>query len=180
LITTIIRDAKVLGAKNKANAQLEKNLESAPRLVENYKNLGATNELIMDALPNTADFPGLTAMMENLTQESGLTLKSISPSSGALATGAGAGVGATSTAPAATTAQNTGKLLPQMTSFNVAFDGSYQAFQRLVANIEASARPVRINSVQLSGSGGSLAVQMEATTYYQDKATVPFRMETVK
>jgi hypothetical protein len=179
LATSIIRDAKVLSAKNKANDQLEKNLESAPKLVDNAKNLGSTNELIADALPNTSDFPGLMALMENLSAESGVTLKSINPSSAAGTVASPASGGAV---PAATAAvPNSGDVpTPQTFAFSAAFDGTYASFQRLIANLEASARPVKVTSVQLSGSGNSLSVQLEGTTYYQDKATVPFKLETVK
>ncbi|MDB5179068.1 MAG: hypothetical protein JWN01_1011 [Patescibacteria group bacterium] len=177
LIGSIVRDGKVLTAKNKASTQLEKNLVAAPKLVENFKALGTMNALIADSLPTEPDFPGLIAMMENLSAESGITLKSIAPSSGAaVATTVPVAGGA---APVAASTRGVAPT-PQTSSFNAAFDGTFASFQRLIANLEASARPVKVTSLQLSGSGGSLAVQFEGTTYYQDKATVPFRMEAVK
>jgi hypothetical protein len=186
LFTGIVRDTKVLDAKSKANKQLDKNLEAAPKLVENYNALSDRRDLIANALPNTSDFPGLIALLENMSGQIGVTLKSVSPSLSATAAApapAGAAGATTTTGTAATASTATGTIEPpaaQPYSVSVAFDGNYTSLQQLLKSIELSARPMRVTSVQMSGSGSSLSAEVEITTYYQDKATLPFKTETVK
>ncbi len=177
LIDGIVRDTKVVTAKGKANQQLDQNLTAAPQLVERYQDLGSHKDLIANALPNTSDFPGLIALLENMSGSVGVTMKSVSPAQTASTgvtdtTGAAAG--------ADTTAPKTGEAKPQSYAVSLTFDGTYSALQKLLEAIETSARPMRVTALQLSGSGGSLAVQMELTTYYQDKAGLPFSTETIK
>lgn len=182
LLSDIVRDTKVLGAKNLANKQLDENLQNAPRLVNNYENLGSNRVLIENALPNTSDLPGLIALLENMGGSVGIAMKSVSPS---LAITAAAPTPAPS--PAATPGAATGATapvsdvaVPQPYTVSLAFDGSFAALQGLLAAVEKSARPIRITDMQLSGSGTTLAIQMSATTYYQDKAKIPFKTEKIK
>lgn len=180
LVTDIIRDTKVKDAKNTANKQLDKNLTAAPQLVDRYDNLGARKNLIAEALPNTSDLPGLIALMENLSGSSGVSLKSVTPSqtatSGVASTTAPAETA--STTPAATSGAS--KPMPQPYAVSLTFDATYPTLQKLLEAIEQSARPMRVTSVQLTGSGSSLAVTLDLTTYYQDKADLPFNTKVIK
>lgn|GEM_PF-1175310 len=179
----IILDTKVYSAKDKANKQLDENIKNAPQLVDSYNNLGSKKDLIADALPNTSDFPGLMALMENLAGSTGVSLKSITPSQTAQTTATGVDPNAaagTGTGTGGTASASALKPEPQPYAVSLAFDASYSALSRLLLAIEQSARPMRVTSLQLSGSGGSLAVQMEVSTYYQDKAELPFSTETIK
>jgi hypothetical protein len=183
LITGIIRDTKVLTAKGKASTQLTQNLDAAPQLVDRYKALGPKQKLITDALPNTTDLPGLIALLENLSASNGSNLKSVSPSLTAVSAAAPAATGtAATTTGAAATTTGTGVQPPAPQPYNVslAFDGTYASLLKLLGAMEQSARPMRVTSIQFSGSGGNLSAQLEATTYYQDKATLPVGEETVK
>lgn len=177
LVVGIVRDTKVLVAKNKANHQLDLNLQAAPELVANYEQLGDTQKLIDNSLPNTSDLPGLMALMENMSGSVGLSMKSIGTSQ-SLAVAAATPVAATGTAAGATGTVETPA--PKTFDFTVAFDGNYPALKKLLDAMEKSARPMQVKSIQLSGSNNSLSIQMEGRTYYQDKATLPFKMETVQ
>jgi Tfp pilus assembly protein PilO len=170
LVTGIMRDTEVYKAKALASDNLTKDLLAAPNLVDNYKALGSKQQLIADALPNTTELPGLMAMLENLSASSGTNLKSISPSQSSVAS-------PTTTTPATGTVTPP---KPQPYNVSLTFDGSYASLKQLLAAIEQSARPMRVTALQLSGAGNNLSVQMEATTYYQDKATLPISMKTVK
>jgi hypothetical protein len=169
LAETVVTDTKVVLAKNKANDQLKKNLEVAPRLIDNYNALGESKTLIANALPNTADLPGLIGVLENMSSSVGVTLKSVTPSS---SVGTSVDVSVTATDAEATT--------PKAYNVSLAFDANYAALQKLLDGIERSARPMRVTAIQLTGSGASLSVQMELSTFFQDKATIPFKMEVVK
>jgi hypothetical protein len=179
LVNGILRDTKVLTAKNKANEQLIKNLDAAPQLVDRYKALGAKQDLIADALPNTTDLPGLMALLENMSASGGINLKSIAPSLTTVATGPAATTG-TATATAGTTTGTVTPPAPQAYNVSLAFDGTYASLQKLLEGIEQSARPMRVTAMQLSGTGSSLSVQLETTTFYQDKARLPISTETIK
>ena len=179
LVTNILRDTKVLTAKTRASDQLTKDLDAAPRLVDNYKLLGAKQQLIADALPNTSDLPGLMALLENLSASTGTNLKSIAPSLTTVATSAAS---ATPAPTAGTASAGGGAAAPTPQTYNVSLslDSTYASMLKLLGALEQSARPIRVTSLQLSGSGSSLSAQLEATTYYQDKATLPIGEETVK
>jgi Tfp pilus assembly protein PilO len=166
LFGAISRDLKVLDAKNKADKQLTANLEAAPKLVASYQGLGATATALTDALPNTADFPGLISLLENMASDAGLTLKSISPTP--------------VTGDVAVEAGSTGAPQPQPYSFSIAFDATYDAMLHFLGNLESSARPMRITGLQVNGSGSALSGTLDVQTFYQDKAQLPFSKETIK
>lgn len=178
LLTTGLRDTKVLLAKNAAVKQLDDNLSNAPQLAQAYQNLGPSSRLLADALPTNSDFPGLIALLENLSGVAGVNLKSVTPSLTTAATTApGAG---TTTGSATQTASSGGAPTAQKYGFSLGVDGSYDAIGKLLAGFEVSARPMRVTNVQFSGTGKALTAQIDATTYYQDKASLPFTTETVK
>ncbi len=168
LVETVITDTKVVIAKNKANTQLKANLEAAPQLVSNYEGLATTKALIANSLPNTADLPGLIALLENMSGAAGVSLKSVSPSQA---------VGTTTATVAPVT---TDVASPQPYNVSLTFDANYPALQSLLNSMEKSARPMRVTAMQLTGTGSNLSVQLELTTYYMDKAKLPFKMEVVK
>ncbi len=165
LVTTIVRDTKVVTAKTKANKQLDENLSAAPQLVSAYEGLGDESKLLADALPTTIDLPGLIVMIENMGGDTGLSIKTVS----SLQTATGTG-GATASAPATS----------QVYPFGVTFDGSYAALQRFLADVEQSARPMRVVGLQLNGSGSALSGTIDIETYYQARAALPFSTETIK
>jgi hypothetical protein len=171
LFSTIVRDTKVVLAKQKANEQLERNVTAAPDLIRHYQDLGGQQALIASALPNDADLPGLIGLMENMTSVAGVTMKSIGPSTNVAVV-------------AAPAASEDGTVVvndkPQTYAFAMSLEGSYAAFQTLLQAMEQSARPMRVNAMQMSGSASSLSIVLDATTYYQDKATLPIRMEEIK
>jgi hypothetical protein len=163
--------------------------------------LGQTANILADALPNTADFPGLIVMLENMSNDSGVSLKSVTPSGAvSLATGAGAAT-ATPTAPTAssvtsvassslasgtgggatgTSSGSTAAATPKTYSFSLEFDGTYVGLLKLLGDLQTSARPIRIAGMQLAGSGAQLSGTLTLQTFYQDKAQLPFSTETIK
>lgn len=177
LVNGIVRDTTVLKKKNIANDQLTKNVNAAPQLIEKYQTLSSRN-MIADALPNTSDLPAFMAVMENISGSSGVSLKSISPSqAGAVGTTA---VGADTSGAAAASTNGVTPPKPQPYTVSLTFDANYASLGRLLKSIEQSVRPIRVTGLQISGSGATLSIQMDVTTYYQDKASLPFSTETVK
>lgn len=173
LISGLIRDTKVLKAENKANDNLDKNKQAAPKLIASYQDLGTNNTRVLaDALPNDSNLPGIIVAMENMANQANITLKSV----------AAAQVAASSTTVAAS-GSGDGKLpapQPQPYAFTIAFDGSYASLQQLMADIESYTRPMRVTALKLSGNGTSLSGTIDIETYYQDKAKLPLAKETIK
>jgi hypothetical protein len=175
LYSTIARDTLVVQKKVAADKQLKENVKSAPLLVDAYSELHEEAGKLADALPTSADFPSLIVTLENMTRSVGLKLKSVTPVTAAVdpATGlpaAATGVSADASVPPA----------PQNYGFSVLFSGNYEGLINLLEGIETSARPMRVVNVQMTGSGSALSGQIDAQTYYQDKAVLPFSTERVK
>jgi len=170
LLTSIVRDTKVASAKAAAEKQLKENLVSAPKLVDAYTNMGSQKDVLADALPTTSDFPSLLVTYENIAAQAGIKLKSI-----------GSSISAASAAPVVG-AQGTGSIgaTPQTYDIDFSFQGSYDSLNKLFTALELDARPMRITSVGLNGSGSSLSGDVTVQTYFQDKAQLPIGTETIK
>ena len=165
LVATIILDSKVIAKKNVANNQLESDLKAAPMLVDAYNQLADTKKTIADALPNTSDFPGLIAELENMAGASGVSLKSIAPDTSVSAI-------------AVTTPTDNQK--PQEYKVALIVIGSYDSIQKLLASVENSVRPMKITAYQVGGSGSEITVSISLSAYYQSVATIPYKLEVVK
>ncbi len=171
LFGAVVLNTKVVNAKNLASSHLQTNLDAAPNLVDAYLKLGPQSDLIDHALPSTEDYPGLIAMLENIAASSGVKLSAISRS-----TTADSGL-SSSVRPASTTSAPA----PQKLEFNISVKGSYANVNlKLLAALESAARPMHVNSVQLSGTGSDISATLDVATYYQAKATLPITKETIK
>lgn len=164
LVSTIIYNTKIIAMKNTAKNQLDANLKAAPKLVDAYTDLGDTKRIISAGLPNTSDFPGLMAQLENMAGVSGVVLKSVSPDSTS---------GVVTTAP--------GDIpQPQEYKFAVTMSGNYVSLQKFLTTIENSIRPMRATSFQIAGTGSNLTFSISLSTYYQNAATIPYKLGVAK
>jgi hypothetical protein len=170
LVATIIRDTKVIQKKSAAEAQLKENILAAPQLISEYEQLGSKKVLLEDALPESIDFPSLIVTVENMSKIAGMKLKTVTSS--VVATTGASGVPVAQDGSVAP--------VPQTYNFGISFTGSYDGLNRLLKEIEVSARPMRVLDIQLTGGGNSLTGLIDVETYYQDKAQLPFSKETVK
>ncbi len=183
LIGDISLNAKVIGLKNKAYSQVKQDVTAAPNLVTSFNNLGASANVLADALPNTADFPTLIVEMENIANDAGVKLTTVGPLAGGTAGVGGTAPVTTSNGAAPTTATTSSNPVatpqPQTYSFTAEVQGSYASLQKVLTDLEASARPMRVTGLQISGSGSSLSALLDVNTYYQSAATLPFGTEAV-
>lgn len=169
LYSSIVRDHKVVEAKEAADKQLAENVKNAPRLVEAYAGLGTQTRVLADALPTKEDFPSLIVTLENMSFDSGVKLKSVSPSQ----------IG-TDAATEEEEAVDSSVALPKVYQFSVSIDGNFVAIQKFLTDLEMSARPMRVVDMQLNGTNTSLAAELQIQTYYQDQAQLPISKETIK
>lgn len=167
LIREIILNSKVALAKQAAVHDLDEKIANAPKLIEAYNQLGSRKDLIAHGLPNTADFPETVSIIESIAGASGVKTRSVSPRTTAV-----------SSASAASAAATSGSAKP--TQFTLTVDGPYAKIMDFIKNLEKSARPMRVTSIDFKGSGASVSADLEMTTYYQDAVDVNDKTEVIK
>jgi len=198
LIAQLILSGKVLTKKQAASDTLQRNLDARQALQANYAALGTASSLVLNALPNTPDFSGLSSLMESLSAQSGVQLRSIAPSQTAAPTQSGvAAVGSSNTTPsssslsqAATSGSSSNEQRqaqgqpsaqpPQVYAFTATVVGSYASLLQFFSHIQLSARPIRVTDISLTGGNAQLTADMTLTTYYQPAASLKPQLETVK
>jgi hypothetical protein len=165
----IILDIKVITDEAQAKSALTTKLSDANTLVSNYNNLGSSQQqLINDALPTSADFTQLVALMDNLSNTSGVQIESMSPT---------AGNGGTSETPSVSSPAGA-TLTPYV--FSVEVEGPYNQIVSYFQNLELSARPMRVLDATFQGTSGDLKASLDIQTYYQSTATISDQQVTVK
>ena len=109
---------------------------------------GNNAKIILDALPQTYDFPATIASMQQLISVPGLIINSLT--------------GTDDISAAVQSAQPT----PIPISFSVS--GPYATIQTLFNTLNKSVSPIDILSVQISGTDAYLTAAFSAQTYYYD------------
>lgn len=179
-------NAKVISAKSKAVNQLEANITAANTLVASYKAFVGTSEnviggnpsgtgdrdgdnakITLDALPSEYDFPALASSLEKiLAGSNGLEVDSITGTDEELA--------------------QQDKLKEQTVpspipmSFTVGATTSLAGAKGLLTTFERSIRPIKVQTLQVSGSNADIKLTVTAQTYYQPKKTLDVQMEVIK
>lgn len=164
--------ARVTTAKNQANDQLKKNIENYNQLAKQYDafNGNATNiiggsaagsgdkdgnnaKIILDALPSSYDFPGLTSSLEKILNDKGFKSATLSGTDDEL-----------------NQQNNLSSPTPQPVSmpFTLSVSNSdYASVQQLVTTLQQSIRPIQVDSVDISGGVSNMSISIKAHTYYQ-------------
>jgi Tfp pilus assembly protein PilO len=186
--------SRVTTAQQKTVNQLQTDNQAATKLVSSYNTFanqstniiggvasgstsqdGSNTKIILDALPDTYDFPALVVSFENLLSQQGVDVESISASD----TGGTSSVATpttTTTLPTSTTSQASPIAIPL--TFEVS--GSYSNLQSLLLDIQRSIRPYQIQSIELSGNDSGLEMNIQTQTYYLPPSGLKFTSETIK
>lgn len=173
----IALNSKQIGFKNKAASQLKENIDSGGKLVDEFRTLGQKQDLIINALPGDSDFSQLVAISENIANSAGVRLLSVSPAiGGGLPVPVAAAQATAAAAPAAAPSSSE----PQPYSFSIDVSGTYTDMGKLAANLELSARPMRVTDVLFRGESTSLKATFTIETYYQDKADISTKQQVLK
>lgn len=147
-------NSRVITAKTKARDDIQSNLENLNKLSEQFpqlENSAATNSTtILHALPPVYDYAALASSIDYLASLSGVQSN----------TSIGEDISASAVS-SATSSQ------PVELPLTLQVNGSYDAVQRYISNLERSIRPVNITNVSYSGSSSALQVSLQAITYYQ-------------
>lgn len=176
---------RVTSAKSKANTQLKQNIQAFQSLVTSYNsfdsaqtniiggslngtgaNDGENAKIVLDALPSTYDFPALASSLENLLSNNGYTVTSL-----------------TGTDQQVLYQTNPSSSTPQAVSIPFGFsvnNTNYQALQQLVTKLQSSIRPMGIDTMTISGGGGSMTLSITAHTYFEPGKSVTIGQEVIK
>ena len=112
---------------------------------------GSNSKIVLDALPSEYDFPALVSSMEKLVTDRGFK-------GGAVTGTDDPALGVSASAPSP---------LPTEIPLSLAVTGSYNSVKDLVDVLQKSIRPIKINTMQLSGSDTGLSLSIGVKTYYQ-------------
>lgn len=177
--------AKVISAKEKAHKQLQTNIQTYGKLASAYNafndastnviggnangsgdNDGTNSKIILDALPSNYDFPALTSSLEKVLTDSNLKVTDI-----------------TGTDDQLNQQSNSSSPDPKPVTIPFSFtvsNASYASINQLVTKLQQSIRPIKVNSMDLSGSLNDMTVTVNGETYYQPSKTVNITKQVVK
>lgn len=117
---------------------------------------GSNTKIVLDALPSTYDFPALATTLEALIKSQNLSINSITGTDEELLQESN---------------QQSSSPTPVAMPFQFSVTGSYQGIQDLVSIMEASIRPMQIQTLSLSGSESDMDATISAQTYFQPAKT---------
>ncbi|MBP9853201.1 hypothetical protein KBC77_04455 [Candidatus Saccharibacteria bacterium] len=113
---------------------------------------GTNTKIVLDALPSVYDFPALATNIESLVNERKIKLNSIN---------------GTDDEVAQKTAAQGGGSQPVPMPFELSVEGDYTKTKELIDDFEKSIRPMKITSLNITGSQSRLTTSIKAETVYQ-------------
>ncbi len=162
---------RVIDAKKEARNQLTDDIEEVKKLQPSYNAfvgtltniIGGTSagngpqdgdnaKIILDALPSRYDFPALTANLDRLVGLQGASLTSISGTDDEVAQSSNT---------------QSGDPEPVPMPFNLTVTSDYGHIQQTVDAFERSIRPIKLQTISITGDQGNLTMNIGAETYYQ-------------
>jgi hypothetical protein len=176
---------RVIGAKRAADTQLKTDVTAATSLINSYKNFvntptnvlggsstgsntndGNNAQIILDALPDKYDFPGLLSTFYNLLKSTGVTIATVSGSDEEIS---------------AEDTQSSSTATPQVMPIAFSVTGSYSQITTLINTLQSSIRPINIQKLQLAAATqNELSVTVNVNTYYQPDISFSIGTEAVK
>jgi hypothetical protein len=196
LISQYSYQNRVSSARQKTVNQLTTDKQAATSLIASYNSFvgqstniiggsatgtanqdGSNSKIILDALPDTYDFPALVTSVQNLISGEGVVINSITGTDNSQGSSTSTGVITTTPSAAASSAASTSAIAMPFT-FTV--EGSYAAMQAVLANLQRSIRPIQIQSINMTGSDSDITMVVDAQTYYLPATGLDLTTETVK
>lgn len=167
--------AHVIGEKKTAATTLKKNDIEIGKLITSFKTFDNTPEsvigtadknskIVLDSLPPEYDFPALATSLEKILTDGGLTIDSIT------------GVDSSLTE----TDKSSANPAPVEMPFTISFSGPYDKVRLLPVDLERSIRPIKVTSIDLSGSAENARMTINAVTYYQPSKNLDVKFKEVK
>lgn len=176
--------ARVIGAKEKAVDQLQENIEATNTLVNSYKVFvstptnviggnptgtgdkdGDNAKIVLDALPSQYDFPALASSLEKILKGNGYRIDSI--------TGVDDEVAQQDT-------PETNNPEPVAIPFELAVTTNLAGSKNLLTLLERSIRPIKVQTMSITGSNADMQVSITAETYYQPQKSLTIQTEVIR
>lgn len=176
--------ARVITKKQESLTQLEANVKAMDQLKPSYDAFIGTSsniiggnslgngpkdgnnaKIILDALPSKYDFPALTTNLETLVNDQSVQLTSISGVDDEVAQSG-----------------NVDSPNPQAVDmpFQLSVSADYAKVQSLIGAFEHSIRPIKIQTISLSGTQDKITMTISAVSYYQPAKSLKVRTEVVQ
>ena len=175
--------SRVITEKKKALTQLKANNDAATQLVDAYKVFVANPEniiggsstgtgdrdgdnakIVLDALPSKYDFPAFATGIENILKARNYKITTISGTDDELSQSQ-----ATQTA-----------VQPVEMPLGLAVSGNFTEVQSFLETLQASIRPLKIDSLTINGTDDALSVTVASKSFYQPKKTFKITYKEVK
>ncbi len=126
---------------------------------------GSNAKIVLDALPSSYDFPGLTSSLESLLGSQGVTIQSIAGTDDQVNQGAN---------------QSSATPQPVPIPFTFSVEGGYANMQAVIGSLEKSIRPMQIQTIDISGNNGNMKMDVGAQTFYQPAKSLNINQKVVK
>lgn len=172
-------NSRVYSAKSDASATLADNLENIKELKEAFGPLDAgTNRYVnstkvLNALPRELDTSAFgTSLQQVIAPKSGVTLDSVEITEGATQSGGLESIESDSSAVADPT--------PEEIQVAVTVVGNYDQIAAFIRDMELTIRPIKIRTMNVTGSDANTRASIEMTTYYQQSKGVVIETEKLK
>jgi Tfp pilus assembly protein PilO len=173
---------KVIAEKEKAVSQLEANIAALEQLDSSYQEFvqrpsniiagnstgngdrdGDNAKIVLDALPSKYDFPGLVSSLEKMFALKDYKIESIGGTDDEIAQ-------------QTTVANGTGVEIPIQLGVN----SSYAATKDMLKSLELSIRPIKLETLTISGSDANVTTSVIAKTYYLPEKTINIETKVIK
>lgn len=126
---------------------------------------GNNAKIVLDALPSSYDFPGLTTSLENLLAGKGVKIE---------------GIGGTDDEVAQSANQTSTTPTPVPIPFTLSVSGPYDNIRNVVDTLGNSIRPMQLQTLELTGTSNNLTLNITAQTYYQPAKSLNINKQVVK
>lgn len=126
---------------------------------------GDNAKIVLDALPSSYDFPGLTTSLERLVSAQGVNIDSIGGTDDELEQSG-----------------NQSSITPQPVPipFDISVDGDYSSLQNVVSALGKSIRPMQIQTLHIKGGTDKLTMDITAQTYFQPAKSLNIKKQVIK
>lgn len=173
LVKQIKYQNDVISKRKAANTILEKNIKAAKSLASSFEafnnaepkinTLDKNYKIVLNALPSKYDFPALVTTMQNFYKMTGVSTNGFS-----------------GTDEEATAVQSSDNPTPIEIKSPTSAIGDLASIQKFIDYLNRSTKPIKINTVSISGSDKILKISLDATTYYQPEKLYEVKYEVVK
>jgi hypothetical protein len=186
LIGQMRYQSHVIAAKKLAVTQLKSDVSATNSLVTSYKSFigtpqnliggnptqsstgaqdGDNAKIVLDALPSSYDFPALATSLEKVLGSQNVNIQSINGVDDEIAQNSNQ----SSTTPT-----------PIAIPFQFAVSGNYASIQNVPKALEASIRPIQVQTIELTGDQSNLTLSVTAQTFYQPAKDLKIHTKVVK